>query len=227
MTAPIYRLALPGLPPRANARLVPVVVAGKPALRHRRDAGVDRWQGDAKVAALVQLRQQGLWAPLTGRVCVVVVWTVQRPRDVDSSIKDTLDALTGAAWVDDRQVGPLACMVRVVGSGQVTGEKDDEDPDLRPLGGHPLRGAPRAPGVGAAQRRHHGAVPERDGHGSPGAGSVPRPSGGGAGLLGAPARAPDARDGDAGRPGVPGTVIWVTEDRGEWLRVCGEVCREG
>ena len=109
----IYALTLPGLPPRANARLVPVVVAGRPALRHRHGAGVKQWQGDAKVSALVQLRQQGLWSPLAGRVAVVARWTAKRPRDVDAGVKDTLDALTGVLWVDDRQAGPLALDVRL------------------------------------------------------------------------------------------------------------------
>lgn len=113
MSGPVYHLSLPGLPPRANERLVPIVVAGKPALRHRRAAGVGLWQRVANVSALVQLRQQGLWAPLTGRVAVVVRWTAKRPRDVDAGVKDTLDALTGVLWADDRQAGPLALDVRL------------------------------------------------------------------------------------------------------------------
>ena len=103
----VIRCQSSGLPPCSNRRLV----ATADGLKRRK--GVSSWQTGFGLAARLAMRTAGLAEPLDGDVVAVIVFNLspKRRRDIDSGIKDTLDALSGHVWNDDRQVKALCVLL--------------------------------------------------------------------------------------------------------------------
>ncbi len=125
-TEQVYSVHAPGLiPVSINARMLPTARSargkrrpGRPA--RRRVAGlavtpeVRAYQRSLRLLALAELRRQGLWEPMTCTVAALVVMRGTK-LDADNGSKDTLDALEGVAWVNDKQVRLLSCMASTRG----------------------------------------------------------------------------------------------------------------
>jgi len=96
VTRPVARLVLP-TPPSANRYWRVPKSLGRPILsREARD-----YCATVKGLAFAQ----GVRVPLTGEVAVSILWTRERRSgDLDGRLKIVLDALQGAAYVNDSQI---------------------------------------------------------------------------------------------------------------------------
>ena len=116
-TEQVYSVHAPGLiPVSVNGRMKPVLKqVGRrrvPSLVPHPDA--QKYVKHLRLLALAELRRQGLWEPMTCTVAALVVMRGTK-LDADNGSKDTLDALEGVAWVNDKQVRLLSCMASTRG----------------------------------------------------------------------------------------------------------------
>lgn len=102
--AVIVTFTIPALPPCANARLKANGAASAKAGRpFRTSSEVKAWRSTAGAFARAAM-SAGRVPKFTSRVAVAIVYHLgpAHRRDIDSGVKDTLDALTGIVWTDDR-----------------------------------------------------------------------------------------------------------------------------
>lgn len=94
----VMRIVLKTMPPALNA----TYRSGKGRFYKDRGASL------AQKAVAWEIRNQYRGKPLEGPVAVeMTFWWKNKRKDIDSSIKATLDACTGILWLDDRQVVDL------------------------------------------------------------------------------------------------------------------------
>ena len=135
------RLTLP-LPPCVNK-----LWRGDRTGRRWLDPAAARFKQTAAVIAL----QQGVRATLDD-VEVHVEFRCTRPRDIDAGLKVLLDAMSGIAWVDDRQVKRLAVEI------DPAADEDRCDVVFGPYRKDPLRVSRGEPWFGEFRRKVESAL---------------------------------------------------------------------